>query len=556
MQIRENKTVFVKLVGCTILTLAMAGCAVTNGEIDKAYNSDEQLATKALQEAPEPMPLVEDLPTAFLGTRTAAVPYESTLPPPFHEKLLTFAAGLSITDIANQVSSLTGYAVHLSPDVFMSRDEFVPRGEVDGKAGRAVNLAQPLPQIGAPSAGPVYPLRCADCQVGNYLHDVTENLGLDYSFDGTTINIARFVTRTFVLEGIPGKTSIKSETTKGTDTTTGSQAGGSVGVVGNSSTGSFNSTTKVSRGGGSADWDYFEQIKSELNDLKSPPGKVEVDPQNRLVFVHDIKENVEHMSQLIERENSVSSRQVAVHARIMQFSLNGGVQAGLSANVIFNSIQGGLAKWAVSAVSPSALTTATGGTIGVTVLKPNAPLSGTNAAIQAVNSFGKTIVDDSFTKMTLNGVPVPLASYETKGYLAATTPSNGSIAGSTSGVPGLTPGSVTVGKFINFLPLVNDSNRITLSYWNDTSQLNGPFTTISTGTDATQQSIQLTDVIGNKDEQHVDLVNGQTIVLYGEMSDQYDASNNLGLAGGSSALDKTRTFQIVMLSVTVVPTAK
>jgi hypothetical protein len=225
----------------------------------------------------------------------------------------------------------------------------------------------------------------------------------------------------------------------------------------------------------------------------------------------------------------------------------------VSADIIYNRIQDGLAKWSVAAVAPTSLVTATGGTVGLSVLKPNAPLTGTNSVVQALDAYGKTIGDNSFTKVTLNGVPVPIASYETKGYLASTTPSFGSIAGSTSGVPGLTPGSVTVGKFINLLPAVNDNNRITLSYWSDSSQLNGPFTTISAGSGATEQTIQLPDVIGNKDEQHVSLGDGQTIVLYGEMDDQYDGSSNAGIAGASGTWNKQRTFQIVMLTVTVVP---
>jgi type IVB pilus formation R64 PilN family outer membrane protein len=396
-------------------------------------------------------------------------------------------------------------------------------------------------------------LQCGQCSVGTYLHDVTENLGLDYKFDGTTINVSRFVTRTFVLAAIPGKVSIKSDLTKGTDTTTGTQGGGATAGSGNASTGSFSAVTQSVRSGGSGEFDYMQSIKNELIDLKSPPGKVEVNPQTRLVFVYDTKENVDRMTDLLKRENGLALRQVAIRVRTIQLALTGNTQAGVSADVVFNRIQDGLTKWSVTTMAPTSLATAAGGTIGLSILKPNAPLTGTNSVLQALNTFGKTIEDDSVTKVTLDGVPVPVASYETKGYLAATTPSFGSIAGSTAGVPGLTPGSVTVGKFINLLPSVEDNNRIILSYWSDSSQLNGPFTTISTGSGATQQQIQLPDVTGKKDEQHISLADGQTVVLYGEVDNHYDSTSNGGIAGASAARNKQRTFQIVMLTATVVP---
>lgn len=525
-----------------IFASSLASCAVSQGDVNKAYDAARTTAENDLDKAPESMPLVEDIPTAFLGDRFAPVAYEATLPPVFRQTLVTFPANISITTIAQLVSTTVGYPVHLSPDVFMSSDLFIPQRESAATTGR-----QPASMAaGANREEPVYRQSCRACEIGAYLHAVTEDLGLDYKFDGTTVNISRFVTKTFIIAAIPGAVSLKSDVTKGTDTTTGQQSN-SAGT--GSNTGQFSALTKTSRAG---TYDFMESIKAELNDLKSPPGKVEIDPASRLVMVRDTKENVQRMTELLERENSIATRQVAIRIRTIQIQETGNSQAGVSTDLIFNKLKNGLAQYAVSFVAPTSLATATGGSIGLSVLQPNAPLSGTTAALQALNAYGKTIEDDSSTKLTLNGVPVPVTSYETKGYLAATTPSTGSLTG-TAGVPGLTPGSVTIGKFINFLPSVNDNNRIILSYWNDSSQLNGPFTTISTGTGATQQSIQLTDVTGTRDEQNLSIADGQTVVLYGEVDSHYDSSSNVGIAGGSGAWNKTKTFQIVMLTVTVVP---
>jgi len=540
---------------CVVLALVglLSACAVSQSEVNKAYKDDEATVNQNIDNGIESMALVEDVESAFLGDRMAQVAYEATLPPVFHQKLVTFPANITISTISQLVSSASGYAVHLSPDVFMSRDLLIPRDESNRGAapqnsGTQASGVQRGLAVTSNRDEPIYKQPCQSCQIGAYLHGVTEDLGLAYNFDGTTINISRFVTKTFIIAAVPGKVTIKSDVTKGTDTTTGSQSTAAGGAQAN--TGSFSALTKASRDGS---YDFMASIKDELNDLKSPPGKVEIDAATRLVMVRDTKENVERMTELLERENAIATRQVAIRIRTIQLALTANTQAGISADVIFNKLQNGLAKYAVSFLAPTSLATATGGTVGLSVLQANAPLSGTNAALQALNAYGKTVSDDSQTKVTLNGVPVPVASYETKGYLASTTPSSGSITGTSGGVPGLTPGSVTVGTFINVLPSVNDNNRIILTYWNDSSQLNGPFTTISTGTGATLQTIQLPDVTGNRDEQNVSLADGQTIVLYGEIDNNYTSGSNVGIGGASAALTKSRTFQIVMLTATVVP---
>jgi hypothetical protein len=43
------------------------------------------------------------------------------------------------------------------------------------------------------------------------------------------------------------------------------------------------------------------------------------------------------------------------------------------------------------------------------------------------------------------------------------------------------------------------------------------------------------------------------VVLYGAVTNHYDGSSNNGIAGLSGAWNKGRTFQVIMLTATVVP---
>lgn len=517
----------------------LTGCAVTQSDVNGAYDSATRDAAQAMVGMGESMPLVEHVQTAFLGDRLIPVAYEATLPAVFREKSVTFPPNLPITKIATLVSDASGYPVHLSPDVFIPRDALIETSTAGGAQTIAAGRGAPG------SVEPVY-RQPGNAKIGPYLRSVTEDLGLAWDFDGSTINISRFVTRTFQIAAIPGTVNVKSSMSKGTDTSTGTQSTGTGTTSAN--TGSFAAITSTGRDG---KFDQIDLITKELESLRSPLGKVTVNPHSRLVMVRDTKEAVDRMSMVLTRENAISTRQVSVRVRTLQIALNNGSQAGLSTDIIFNRISDGLAKYSISVVSPTSLATAAG-SVGLSILKPNAPLTGTNAVINGLNTYGKTISDNTQTKMTLNGLPMSIGSFETKGYLAATTPSTGSISG-TAGVPGLSPGSVTVGDFVNILPAVNDHNQIVLSYWSDNSKLNGPFTTIGTGSGASSQQIQLPDIVGSKDDQTIALSDGQTVVLYGAVTNNYDGSSNNGIGGLSGAWNKSKTFQVIMLTANVVP---
>ncbi|MFP3554742.1 type II secretory pathway protein [Paraburkholderia sp. SIMBA_049] len=523
--------------------LTIAGCAVTQSDINAAYDAANKIGIDALNGVPGSMSLVEDVPSAFLGDRMVPVAYEATLPAVFRDKHVTMPANMDINQIASLISTATGYPVHLSPDVFVPRSSLVPRESAsgDGKASAA-----PVASGAKSYEKPVYTQPFTGT-AGAYMRAMTDDLGLDWSFDGSTINVSRFVTRIFQIAAIPGKVKIKSVMSKGMDTTTGNQSNGTGGSTGD--TGSFSAQTSTGRDG---EFDQIQSIKDALDKLRSPMGRVNVNPQSRLVMVYDTREAADRMGKMLAGENAVSTRQVAIRIRTLQIALNRGSQAGANADVVFNAIEGGLAKYAISFTSPTSLSSG-GGSVGLSVLRPNAPFSGTNAVINALNQYGRTVQDNTQTKLTLNGLPVSVASFQSDDYLRSTTSSAGSLTATSGGVPGLTPGTVTTGDFVNILPSVNDHNQIILAYWSDSSKLNGPFTSATVGSGQTQQQIQLAHTIGQKDDQTVALSDGQTVVLYGEMTDHSDSTTNGGLAGITGLWNKNRTFQVIMLTATVVP---
>ncbi|MGF6996662.1 type II secretory pathway protein [Paraburkholderia sp. GAS32] len=512
----------------------LSGCVVSQGDINAAYNGADADGKAAMATSGRGIPLVEHVRTAYLGDSKIALAYDASLPPVFRTKKISMPANIDLKLMASVLSQQLGYPVQLTPDVFIPRESLVP--QVGGSKGMSTKTYEI----------PVYDQSCVSCNGADYLRNMTDSLGLSWEFDGAKITVSRVVTRMYQIAAIPGTVSIESTSTKGTSTTTGNESAGSSGGT-TTTNGNFSATTTSGRKG---DFDQIKSITATLNQLTSPIGHVTVNPQSRLVMIYDTREAADRMAAVLQRENGIATRQVAMRVRTVEIALKNGSQAGVNADVVFNKIQNGLAQYAVSFTSPTSLATG-GGSVGLSVLAANAPFSGTNAAINALNQYGKTISDTTVTKITLNGLPVSVANFQSDDYLRSTSPSAGALSGGST--IGLTPGTLTTGDFLHILPAVNDHNQIILSYWRDNSKLNGPFTTAGAGSGASAQSIQLTHTINSRDDETVALSDGQTIVLYGQEENTADSTTSGGIAGITGTWNKSRTFKVVMLTATVVP---
>src|SRR5262249_51490427 len=128
------RLLFLKTAIAAAAVTIIAGCAVTQGDINSVYDASHQTATDAMNADPRPIPLVEDVDSAFLGDRQVPVAYDASLPAIFRERTVTMPANVGIKQIATLVSNATGYSVHLSPDVYVPRESLVPReSSGDGK---------------------------------------------------------------------------------------------------------------------------------------------------------------------------------------------------------------------------------------------------------------------------------------------------------------------------------------------------------------------------------------------------------------------------------------
>ena len=61
-----------------LVAASLTGCAVSQSDVNHAYDAANAEAARAMGSVPQSMSLVEEVPTAFLGDRLVPVAYEAT----------------------------------------------------------------------------------------------------------------------------------------------------------------------------------------------------------------------------------------------------------------------------------------------------------------------------------------------------------------------------------------------------------------------------------------------------------------------------------------------
>jgi type IVB pilus formation R64 PilN family outer membrane protein len=182
-----------------------------------------------------------------------------------------------------------------------------------------------------------------------------------------------------------------------------------------------------------------------------------------------------------------------------------------------------------------------------------ASLSGSQAMISALKGYAKITNRQTFSAITLNRQPAPLAKTSQLSYLARTTPGTSGTGG--SALPGLEPGLLTTGFLSNIVPTVLDNQSVLLQFSIDSSELKS-LGVISTGQGATLQSIQTPQVDAVQTVQRVALKSGATLVLTGFERevlryDQRGLTEKIGLGGSYSGQSNKESVVIILTPVIV-----
>lgn len=529
---------------------ALAGCAVSNSDVkQRAEQMRVQITEQAAAQENRPAePLVERVRGMYLGAASIPLAYDATLPAVFNDVTLSFPGRSNLTTVGERITEVTKIPVRLQPDVFISAKSLV-------RAGLSQSSAAPtsMPMPTGPLPSPMSPRLPGSMPNGGgiatqtfddfdsklpmdysgtlsgYLDLICARLGINWEYKEGTIFLYRMVTKVLTVKVSPGSLEYASGLKEG----------------GDEEKGSFASTSTSSTRG---DYSVWTNMENAIKGMLSPLGTATVDQAGGLVVVTDTKEAVDTVTKYVNTQNASLTRQVSIAARVVRVVVTDSSEFGFDANLIYKRLAGGAADWALGMTAPATVATPDAGSLEMNILKPNSRFEGSSAFVQALAKLGTIISDETTTVNTTNRRPVPVAKFQTTTYLKETKPATGGGAtGGGAGVPGLTPGTVTTGFFLNILPTAFENNSVLMQVSLSQSDLTG-MGKQSTGSGDTFQMIQTPEKSGTKTESSVGLRDGESIVLMGVSRDGSNAERRAAVTGYSETGKRVREMQIIVLT--------
>jgi len=453
------------------------------------------------------------------------------LPPRFetpHGITVVSSTAMTLADLASDITAETGIPVHIS--------------EVGGKGSSS--SATMVVSYEGPLSG--------------LMERIAGTFGINWRYDGSVISVARFETRVFVIEALPGT----QQVSEGMQDDSGGGASGGAGGISTTQTNSITQNSKFS-----IDFKYWDEISQTVNSMLGGTGTVVASPSLGTITVTTSPEIMHTVAEYLATENERLSRQIAISVEVYNVTLT----EGMNFNVAFTTLLNALTNFSANITSASGAAAISGGvaaspTLNVSIL--NGKITDLFSALQGIGDTTNVV---KFPLVTLNNRPVSRRIGEDISYVASSTSSAAAVSGGTTSTVGttLTPGTVHQGFSVQITPRLLDDGRILLEYSlsvvdvKSISTFNsvcGNTTNLSTsavsscGAGGGTSSIEIPDTINRVFVQQSVLKSGNMLILGGaEEEDLQENSQGVlspfnYLLGGGVASNKSHTMLIMAIT--------
>ncbi len=578
-------TSYVKRSLAVAVALALSGCgALTERDGIRSASADgnqkvQDSLTRMRQEDLLRGAAVREFDGVWLGVKTIKVSRDAELPAVFSQPIrFSFPDKPTINVFADRISKITNLSVRVSPDALVPIQVFTAQRMGSAGGGTAMQatpsvpmsvplsgtLGQSVPSLASMSgmgsggytavpqgdavarsffidqAGP------AGATLSELLDQRTAEYGVGWDFKDGIIQISRLVTRTYQIATIIDINDVTSTIAK-TSTTGGSDSGGDsvakeAGKVSSNSDVSAKMTAGV---------DVVKNLKIAIQGALTPNsiGKFSVSDSG-VVTVTDTREVQEQVEELINAENRSVSRQVRMRMQIVDLTATTNNDLGVNWAWLINEAT---SRWNVNLFSPAGLPGASTdfGQIGVI---RNGSNSSTSAFLQALATVGKVNVRKDETYPMMNNRPLSIANTENFIYPArSSSASSNGIGNSTTVVPGVEPGQLTTGTFLNMRSSIQPNGSVIVQFSMDASMRGITNTYVNNGV-----TLQYPQSTANQYQIYTTIVKGETAVLAGVQNIQQQATDKsfdgqlTPLLGGGVASSSTQRAVLILLTPQVV----
>lgn len=489
----------------------LVGCAATNeSRTEAAIAAENNNVTRGEPIVAVPLTAGGLIDLDYLGKKAVPVKTTVQLPLIFNERIRVQypQQKISIRDAVGYIFAGKEMPIRFSSDVYYVSGQSSSTAPVS----TVVGVRPPLPSSSVQSAGAGtnsdalnVSLNFLDITRQAALNNVCAQANLSWQYKDGVLVISRLIARDFVLKVQPGMRSFEADNSKTATSQSQSANNGGGGQI--TSGISSNATVKIK----TKEIDALDSALAAVRAVLTPLGKASADSNSSLITVIDSMDGIERAEQIMDRRNEILGRIVKLHIKIVSFQENDNSQKNVDWSVAFQNF--GKAKGIFT--SPTSIANSQGGSITASVIQgtgaPNR-FDGSSAFLTFLNNFGKTHTVYEETVRARNRVATATGATQQTVYLAATTPATAAIGGSTGGVPGLTPGSLTTGLDMQIQPNILDSGQlsvlISLGVVDKIDIL-----TLTSGTGANQQSIQGPETSDYKFLNDATMQQGETIMI-------------------------------------------
>lgn len=579
-------TSYVKRSLAVAVALALSGCGALNERDDirgasvEGNQKVQDSLARLRQEDLLRSAAVREFDGVWLGGKTVKVSRDAELPAVFSQPIrFSFPDKPALNVFADRISKITNLSVRVSPDALVPIQVFTAQrmGSAGGGAALQVSspvtmsvpmsgtLGQSVPSLASMSgmggggytavpqgeaAGRSFFIDQASpagATLSELLDQKTAEYGVGWDFKDGIIQISRLVTRTYQIATITDINDVTSTIAK--TSTTGGNEGGGDSVAKEAGKVSSNSDVSAKM---TAGVDVVKNLRIAIEGTLTPNniGKYSISDSG-VVTVTDTREVQEQVEELIDAENRSVSRQVRMRMQIVDLTATTNNDMGVNWAWLINNAA---SRWNVNLFSPAGLPGASTGFGQIGVIR-NGDNSTTSAFLQALATVGKVNVRKDETYPMMNNRPLSIANTENFIYPARSSSASSNNTGNnnTTVVPGVEPGQLTTGTFLNMRSSIQPNGSVIVQFSMDASMRGATNTFVNNGV-----TLQYPQSTANQYQIYTTIVKGETAVLVGVQNIQQQGSDRsfdgqlTPLLGGGVASSSTQRAVLILLTPQVV----
>ncbi|UVO09268.1 PilN family type IVB pilus formation outer membrane protein [Pectobacterium polonicum] len=383
--------------------------------------------------------------------------------------------------------------------------------------------------------------------VAGLLDNVASQLGLSWRADNANQVVFYYTeTQTYQLAILNTKTESTASVISGSSTSMGASGGSSASsAASGDASSSQKTTTDLSS-------DLYEDIRKTVETMLTPQhGRFWLSAARGSLTITDTPEVQARVARYVEHQNEVLNRQVQLNVQLISVIQSKTNQVGLDWSLVYKSLTNVGATMSGS-FSGAADNVMSGGVSILDSATGNAAkFSGSSALLKALAEQGNVKVDMSQAVPTTNLSPAPFQLSDQTVYIARSSTTSTTNAGSTSS---LEPGMITTGLNITMLPFIRETGDVQLQF---SFNLSDPPTIRSFVTADGNSRMDMPYTKVRSLTRKVNLRAGQSLVLTG--FEQVNTTTNKSgtfspdnfIFGGGRSGDNTRTSLVIVITPVV-----